>query len=330
MALTMKISFKNIALCQLVIMIFLLAVILNLLLKNSEFNQNVNKEGLLSPRIYTGILQPKSLLIVNFAPLKKELSEYISREGVNASVYIENFRNGAFSGINEKQGFFPASLNKLPVAILIMKKIEEGELSLDTMVEIKDADRTDSSGDLYKSKEKRIRLKVALKNLLEKSDNTALRVLLRYIDLDDLQFILDYYGLDINVYSGRSEGVNLITPKAVSTLFLSLYFSTVLETKNSEYLLGLLLNSDLDIHGPANIPQDVKIAHKFGENYYEGNIFFHDCGIMYIKDKRIFYCIMTEGIEREKAVETAGFILNRIYQYAESAETLLSNYRKKE
>ena len=322
----MKISFKRIALFQLILILFLIAVILSPYFQNFKL-KDPKPEGLLSQRIYSGSLEPKSLMIVNFAPLKKELSDYISSEGVNASVYIENFRNGAFSGINEKQGFFPASLNKLPVAILIMKKIEGGELSLDTMVEIMDEDRTDSFGDLYKSKGKRVRLKVVLEKLLKDSDNTALRVLLHYIDIDDLQFIIDYYGLDMNVKNGIPY---LVSPKAVSALFLSLYFSTVLEPENSEYLLNLLLSSSFDINGRAGIPEEVKIAHKFGENHYEGSNFFHDCGIMYIKEKRIFYCIMTRGMEQENAAEFVGYVVNKIYHFVERTDILLSNYRKRQ
>jgi len=297
---------------------------------NAAAEKNQTKQGLLSPRVYAGLIEPKSFLIVNFAPLKEKVENYISKNNLNVSVYVENLRNGAYMGINEKTGFFPASLNKLPVAILIMKKIEEGDLSLDTMLEIKDIDRTDSSGNFYKTKEKEIPLRVVLEKMLKESDNTALRILLRQVDLEDLQLILDYYGIDINVdyqKQQKEKHPDLITPKAMSTFLSSIYFSIVLEPKDSEYLLSLLKNTIFDINAAANLPNNITVVHKFGDNYYGTNKFFHDCGIMYIEDSRILYCIMTKDVDKEQAVETIGVIVNEIYHYVEDTRARLKTYK---
>jgi len=286
---------------------------------------------LLAPSIRNGILDPKSHLIVNFAPLKEKINNYIEKNSINASVYVENFRNGAFMGINEKAGFFPASLNKLPVAILIMRDVEDGLLSPDTMLEIKDSDRTDSSGDLYKTQEKQLPLHVILEKMLEESDNTALRVLLHYIDLEDLQFTIDYYNLDIQVDSQRQQREkkpDLITPKAMSTLFSSLYFSTVLTPGNSEYLLSLLNNSEFPVKKLANIPDNITVAHKFGENYYGSNKYFHDCGIIYDGDTRVFYCVMTKGQDVNSAVETIGVVVGETYNYIKDSRARLNKYKE--
>ena len=323
----MIIKLKWVVIFQAVAIVLLLALSVNLYYQHTKIKSGFNVNGLLSTRIYSGLLEPKSFLIVNFAPLKTELNEYIKSNDVNVSIYVENLRNGAYMGIDERTGFFPGSLNKLPIAILIMKQVEEGKLSMDTMLEIKDSDRTDSSGELYKTKDTSLPLEVVMEKMLKESDNTALRVLLRYIDLNDLQFMLDYYGLDISVDYGRDH-VDLITPKAMSGLFLSLYFSTVLEPKNSEYLLSLPTETDFNIKEIAGINENVVIAHKFGVHYYSGNRYFHDCGIIYIDEKRVFYCIMTKDLEEDKAVATMGFALNRIYTYMKDTDSLLGSYRK--
>ena len=328
----MIIKLKWVVIAQTSIIVILIAALVNSYLGSSKAQEQVPEEGLLSPRIYAGLLEPKSFLILNFAPLKGKIQNYITKNNLNASVYVENLRNGIWMGINEKTGFFPTSLNKLPVAILIMKKIEDKELSFDTMLEIKDIDRTDSSGELYKTKEKKLPLRVVLEKLLKESDNTALRILLRQVDLGDLQLILDYYGLDINVdlqRENREKQPDLITPKAMSALYSSLYFSTVLESHNSEYLLSLLANSTFPIKEIANLPDDVRVAHKFGENYYGTNQYFHECGIMYINESRVFYCIMTKNIDEERAVETIGVTINYIYNYVKDAKARLGAYKEK-
>ena len=322
----MIIKFKWVVISETMILLILLGLIVNNYLADKKIEQKI-QEGFLSPRIYAGILEPKSHLIVNFKPLKQEITEYIAKNNINASVYVENFRNGAFMGINEKAEFFPASLNKLPVAILIMRDVESGNLSLDQKVQIMDADRTNTSGNLYATKEKELPLRLVLEKLLKNSDNTALRVLLHYVDLEDLQFVLDYYGLDINIEQKKNKQPDLISPKAMSTLFSSLYFSTVLEPKNSEYLLSLLAESEFDMNKIANIPPDLRISHKFGVIYFKNNKFFHDCGILYIEDSRIFYCIMTKNLNEEEALAAISTVVHETFIYVNKTRVKLNKYK---
>ena len=312
--------------------IIIVALILALISSYSgnQTKEKVPENGLLSPRVYSGLLESKSFLITNFAPLRLKTQNYIGKNNLNVSVYVENLRNGAWMGINERTGFFPASLIKLPVAILITKKIENGELSFGTMLSINDSDRTSSFGELYKTEEKQLPVGILLEKMLKESDNTAFRVLVRQFDAEDFQLILDYYNIDVNAdfLNGETNYQTLVSPKAISTLFSSLYFSTVLEPENSEYLLSLLNDSAFDIGHAASIPDGIAIAHKFGETYYVGYRYFHDCGIIYINESRIFYCILTKGIDREKAVETVGIIVNEIYHYVEDTKVRLSAYKE--
>lgn len=322
----MIIKLKHLVILEALLVLILAGVMLNYYLAEKAAEQKI-MEGFLSPRIYKGVLQPKSFLIVHFKPLKQEITNYIEKNNINASVYVENFRNGAFMGINEKTEFIPASLNKLPVAILIMRNIESGNLSFDTKIQIRDSDRTRGYGDLYKTPEKELPLKPVLEKLLKESDNTALRMLLHYVDLEDLQFMYDYYGLDLTIVNDNQKHTDLVSPKELSSLFLSLYFSTVLEPENSEYILSLLENSEIDIKKMAAIPDNVRIPHKFGANYYQNNKFFHDCGIIYIDDSRIFYCIMTEGASEEKSLKAISTIVHDIYEYIIEERAKKENYK---
>ena len=158
----------------------------------------------------------------------------------------------------------------------------------------------------------------------------ALGILLRQTDLEDLQLLFDYYGLDISVdlqNKQRMQQPDFVTPKTISTIYSSLYFSTVLEPENSEYLLSLLAESEFDINKIASLPENVRTADKFGAIYYQSYQFFHDCGIMYIDKSRIFYCIMTKGLSEEEAVGTIAVIVNQIYRYVRDAKKRFEAYR---
>lgn len=309
------IKLKWVVIFEAVIILILLAFIIY-----SHYNKNPNPEGLLSQRIYAGLIEPKSFMIITFAPLKEKIQAFITQNNQNVSVYVENFRNGAFMGINEKTGFFPTSLNKLPVAILIMKKIEQGELNFDSMIKLNEENRVESYGDLYKSEKNEFPLRFVLEKMLKESDNTALSMLLDQLNLDDLQFLLDYYDIDIKVHKTKGIEEDLITPKAMSNLFRSIYFSTVLNPEDSEYLLSLLTSTTFDIKTIAKLPDNVKVTQKFGVNYYNNNQFFHDCGIIYIDESRIFYCVMTKDLSEEEATKTIGLAVNEIYNYVVDAK----------
>lgn len=324
----MIIRLKWVVIVEAIVIAVLFSIIANSYIIKAKI-ETQRKEGLLSPKIYTGILEPKSFLIVDFAPLKEKIQSYTAKNNLNISVYVENFRNGAYMGVNEKTGFFPASLIKLPVAILITKQTENGELSFDTMLEIEDSDRTSSFGELYKTEEKKLPVRVLLKKMLKESDSTAFRVLVRHLDIEDFQLVLDYYNIDVNADFQDGEMAkhpNLLSPKAMSTLFSSLYFSTVLEPDNSNYLLSLLSDSAFDVGQAANIPSHINIAHKFGETHYGDFRYFHDCGIIYIEESRIFYCIMTKDLDEQEATEAVSVIVNEIYHYIKDAKAKLKKY----
>ena len=209
-----------------------------------------------------------------------------------------------------------------------MQKVESGNISLDTKVQIKDEDRTSSYGELYRSAENEVTIRKLLERMLVDSDNTALRILLRQIDFKDLQFVLDYYGLDIKVVNlTGSKHVDLISAKSIGNILSSLYFSTVLEPENSEYLLALLSQASFDVRNFSGIPKETRIAHKFGENYYKENKFFHDCGIIYAESKRILYCIMTKGMDEKKSKEAVGYSLGSTYRYVIETGDRLEKYK---
>jgi len=277
---------------------------------------NANK-CLLSPRVYTNIILPKSYLIFNLGPLKKEIEDYLNESNLNVSVYMANLRDGASFEIQSNKAYPAASLNKLPLAILILRKVESSNLSLNTNLSILDEDRDMSSGSLYFKDISQLSVKELLYYMLSESDNTATNVLGRQATKEELTKLSDY----IDFYSNdiRKEEQPLktteITTKKVSNIFSSLYLSTVLEPKDSELILSYLKNTSFDIKKYANLPDEVAVVQKEGFHYLDDGSFFHSCGIIYVKDSRFSFCIMTEGIDRNKAPFVIGEIVNKTYNF---------------
>ena len=316
----------------------IILILLGVLLRSNTFSTNTTEQGyisknngLLSPRIYSGVLKPQSMLINNFEPLQTGIRYFLRENNISASVYIENLRNGANVGIDEDERYFPASFHKLPVAVLIMRKIENGELSLNATLVIREDERTNTSGTLYLSHTNEASVKVLLEKMLQESDNTAFNVLYHNIDKGRLALLLDYYNIEINLDNPYNhvesfEDASTVTPLSMYNLFSSLYLSTVLKPQDSEYILSLLSNTTFDIKKLAKLPDNITVAHKYGEYYKDDKQVFHDCGIMYIGDSKIFYCIMTKDLNRKDALATIGIIVNAVYDYVIEARTTLDSY----
>ena len=283
---------------------------------------------LLSKRVVLDPDYEKSFSIVNFRPMKDTFERYTLENGLNMSIYVENLRNGAFMGIREREGYTPASLNKLPLAIIIMRKVENRELSLDTTLRIAEADRTDTSGELYRDPTGEYPLRFIMEKLLKESDNTAMNVLLHYVTPEDIQFMLDYYGLDLTLdFEQVSRNyTNTLSPKTMASLFLSLYHSTILEPEHSQYLLSLMEHTTFPIEDLAELPPEIRVVHKFGERDVEGATIFHDCGIIYNGESRIFYCIMTSGVPAQQATIHIATLVNGISEYVRYARERYDQY----
>ena len=326
---------KHIIIIQAAIIILLLFLVLRLNFKGSAAGnsktiiEKKNSSGLLSPRVYAGLLTPRSLLVTNYAPLRKSLESFINDNNLTASIYVENLRNGASMGINEREGFPAASLSKVPLSIIIMRRIEDGEISLDTYVPINSSVKTSTWGALFKTNEQKLPIRVLIEKMLKESDNTALNILRQYSDLNDSSLVLSYvdYYSEESIDTHDENNIELVTVKSMYNVFSSLYLSTILDSQDSEYILSLLANSTFNIKYIAQLPDDVIVAHKFGARYIDNDKAFHDCGIIYRKEMRIFYCVMTKDLNYNYAIQVAGTVINKIYEYSLNARKTLDEYK---
>lgn len=300
-------------------------------IEDNTLQQKKSSYKLLSPRIAAGILEPKNFMIAHFNDLEDAMRRYIKDNNINASVFVENLRNGATLSINTREGDFPASINKLPVAILIMQNIERGIIGFDSSLMIDDEQIEDKEDKLYKDN-KIVKVRVLLEKMLVESDNTAYQVLLKQVDEKDLRLLAAYYGLDAEgAYTWnttRWSKNSHLSPRILANIFSSLYFSTVLEPEHSEYLLYLLTNTTFDIHEIAHLPKDVIIAQKYG--YYDLNNFnlLSDCGIMYIGQSRVLYCITIRNTDKQTALNALGAFVNVIHTYVTDTRNALDIFKK--
>lgn len=266
--------------------------------------------------------------IVNLQPLREELrdlSAEFESKGGKVSIYLEFLNTGGNISINQDAYIFPASLTKLPVAMVVMKKIEEGDWELTNELILAPQDRNAESGDEENPLAEypvgtRFTIEKLLEELLVNSDNTAALIFTRNLHEDELKDIIEEIGLeDLFTEEGRYSA------KEYSRLFRALYTSSFLTRANSQYILELLDRATFNEFLSASVPENIRFPHKYGVGAHViGTNFYADSGIVYLTSRPYLITVMVEG-ERTTAFEerTISFmqeVSSAVYEYFLSYE----------
>lgn len=235
------------------------------------------------------------------------LAEYLEGERragriADASVYFRDLDNGPTFGINELEEFAPASLLKLPLAVVYLEsidanpalgtaKMQPGDASL---VGMQDFRPSESALDgRPHTVEELLRMMIAF------SDNASYELLERFVREDparDATRLRVFQELGIIDPKNRTE--EAMTVRNYASLIRILFNHSYLSAASSEKLLAWMAESDFDQGIVAGVPEDIAVAHKFGERTYpDGSKQLQDCGVVYYPDNPYLLCVMVQGSE---------------------------------
>lgn len=240
----------------------------------------------------------KRNLIVDFQGLRQKLTTtYENRSDYTISVYFEYLPTGANISTNKDERMWPASLIKIPIAMAVMKKVQDGKWKLDNELVILEEDKDSEYGELYKLPAgTTISIKKLLEESLINSDNTAHFVLLRNLEGSELEEVYVHLGMDdiINALKKNKsddETDNRMTAKRYSIFFRSLYNATFLDQKHSELFLSILEKAPNDFLSQG-IPSDIPFVHKTGIRIDERVM--ADSGVVYVPGRPYILTVMIE------------------------------------
>ncbi|HEY4473588.1 MAG: hypothetical protein A3D67_04395 [Candidatus Lloydbacteria bacterium RIFCSPHIGHO2_02_FULL_51_22] len=232
--------------------------------------------------------------LANFQLLRDELSAIVEREkdgGVELSLYFEYLNTGSNISLNQNTRLFPASLNKLPIAMAVTKKIENGIWRFDDKLVLLPADINKFYGDLYKEPVgSAFTIEFLLQKILRQSDNTAFSIVYRNLEVDEADSALDDLGL-----RELFDETGQITAKEYSRIFRALYTASFLTREHSQTLLQWLTESDFNDFLARGVPADIPFAHKFGINTDQR--IFADSGIVYVPNRPYLLTVVVHPTE---------------------------------
>lgn len=247
-------------------------------------------------------------LIVDFQPIREYLQNTYSIDD-DVSIYFEFFNTGANININNHSRYYPASLLKLPLSMVVFKKIERGEWTRDNELVVMSTDKDDRYGDLHKLP---VGTRITIQNLLEKmlieSDNTAYNILLRNLEPKEVYNIYEHLGLqDFFTTDG------FISAKDYAIILRALYNQSYLDADLSEEVIKMLLRSKTPGFLDAGLPKGEMIAHKVGVQK-EKNVYI-DSGIVYLPGRPYMLIVMVNEKGEQESRRIMKDVSERVYMY---------------
>ncbi len=250
----------------------------------------------------------------HLANLKTELVgqlDVYKQSGVidNASIYLKLLGQGSggeFISINENNYYHPGSLIKLPILITYMTMEEKHPGTLDKKIVF-----TQPKGGIphqtYNSHQiepgKSYSIKELLKYMVAFSDNNATYLLNENVDLEAFKKMFSDFGLIVpDVHDMNYQ----ISAKDYSAFLKVIYNSGYLTISNSEYVAELLSQCDFKDGMQSGLPENVQLAHKFGEwgDRKDPNVHqLSESGIVYLNNSPYLITVMTQGRDVKKLPE---------------------------
>lgn len=237
----------------------------------------------------------------------------------NISVYFRDLNNGLWFGINEKEKFLPASLLKVPIMMAYLKKAETDPSVLNKQIRF-ETQISDLQQNFKPSQRLQLGQYYTVDELIDRmirySDNDAKDVLIEN-DRSSFNHVQKDLGLEAWDYDQPEEQM---TTASYATLFRVLFNASYLSRDMSEKALQTLNTSEFKTGLAAGIPNEIKIAHKFGERYENWLWQLHDCGIIYYPDHPYLLCILTRGPDMQSLTKILKNISYMVYSEVEKQD----------
>ncbi|KKS89719.1 MAG: Peptidoglycan-binding domain 1 protein [Parcubacteria group bacterium GW2011_GWF2_43_11] len=237
---------------------------------------------------------PQEHYLTTLQPLRETLNGLADKYGRdNVSIYVEYLNTGASIIIGPEAYIWSASLPKLPIAMAVMKKIEDGDWKLSNELVLMPVDKDDDSGSVESSLWEypvgtRFTIETLLQELLVNSDNTAHKIFFRNLHADEVDRVV----IDLGLY-GLFNEEGKMSAKEYSRFFRSLYTANFLNRENSQKLLEWLDESTFDDYLAQSVPAETPFPHKYGENTIQR--VYSDSGIVYIPNRPYLITVMLAG-----------------------------------
>lgn len=272
---------------------------------------------------YNKLLQKKITTLIQDETRKKNITA--------AAVYYRDLTNGPWIGVNENEVYSPASLLKVPYLLSALKQAEQDPGFLEKRIIYTKKKSTYIQNIIpgnYLIPGNSYTINELLYFMIVYSDNAAKDMIVK--EISDQNYYETFDELGINIAKYDTLNVDFLSVKEYASFFRVLFNATFLSKQMSEAALTLLTKTEFIKGIVAGVPQDIEIAHKFGERSKldSGLKQLHDCGIIYKKNQPYILCIMTKGNDFKKMETVISGISKLVYEHLDKFTNNSKNNNK--
>ena len=249
--------------------------------------------------------------IKNLQKLENQIIDILGRQKNNYAVSVTDLKRGLHFSINGDQIKPPASISKIPYAILVLRDIDQNKYNLDSTYNIRGSSKAYTFDFSYSFPiGTPITLDEYIKYLIQKSDNTAMMHLEAFLggNTEYNQRVENELGLT-NLF----RRPHTTTANQVDIMLQNIYFQNYLSKESNDYLIETMTNTETRFHDriKAGVPEDAIVAHKIGN--LSG--VFQDTGIVYGDKTDFSITILNQRTSETEAKKTIPEITETVYKF---------------
>lgn len=268
-----------------------------------------------------------------FDVLVSNLDQYLGLQSAEVGVAFACPQMDFYYGFQDDVSMHAASTMKLPVMIETFRQAEQGMLSLDDYLLIKNSFRSlvdgstysldageDSEGELYKKIGGKENIRNLVTGMITSSGNLATNILIEKIGINNIRLMIERSGANgLHVLRGVEDirafeaGLNnTTTASALTMLLCALANNRLPGISQNQPIIDILCRQKFSHGLPAGLPPNVRVAHKTG--WITGHD--HDAGIIFLSESKWYVLsVLTRGFAaRTDAHNCIARISAMIYQ----------------
>lgn len=205
----------------------------------------------------------------------KEIKKYLESRIGTYGFHFEDLNSGYVYGYNENVQMVSAGCMKLPIAVALIKSVEESKYTFLDKIKIESGDKVYGTGIIHEFGEREYTVFELLVAMLIQSDNTAANKIIDLVGMDRINEDIKAMGLK-NTFlnrktsderSSKPDVENITSAGDLSKIWKILYKGSFLNRDNSTMLIDILRRQQIKNKLALYIPDDLKydISSKTGD-----------------------------------------------------------------
>lgn len=232
----------------------------------------------------------------------KEIKRYLESRIGTYGFFFEDLASGFIYGYNENVQMVAAGCMKLPIAVSLIKAVEDEKVTFLDKIKIDGKDKVYGTGIIHEFNERDYTVFELLVAMLIQSDNTAANKIIDIVGMEQINIDIKEMGLKNTALNrktkdernGKDDVENITSANDLSKIWKHLHNATFLSKDNSVMLIDILQRQQIKNKLALYIPDDLKfeISSKTGDKKGVEN----DTALIQLSKGNFIFTVVSMGI----------------------------------